>query len=158
MKTKSYKIITALLISALVIGCAEDHVSKQNAGTVVGAGLGAIAGSQFGGGEGQIAAAVVGSVLGGYIGNKVGLSMDRADSAYYLRTMSQSLEYNPSGVRSQWKNPDSGNHGSITPQATYVEHGRNCREYIQEVVIGGKRQQAFGKACRRNDGAWEIIQ
>lgn len=151
------RLVTGVLVIALTTGCSEGQISKQNAGTVVGAGLGAIAGSAFGGGEGKIIASVVGAGLGGYVGNKVGQSLDRADAAYYNRTMTQSLEYNQSGVRSTWKNPDSGNYGSITPRTSYVENGRDCREYVQEVYIGGRKQQAFGKACRRSNGDWEII-
>ncbi len=151
------RLISSMLVIALATGCSEEKISKQNTGTIVGAGLGAIAGSAFGGGEGRIIASVVGAGIGGYVGNKVGQSLDRADAAYYHRTTTQSLEYNPSGVRSTWKNPDSGNHGSITPRATYIENGRDCREYVQEVYVGGRKQQAFGKACRRSNGDWEII-
>jgi len=151
------KLISGILVIVLATGCAEGNISKQNAGTVVGAGLGAIAGSAFGGGEGKIIASVVGAGLGGYIGNQVGQSLDRADAIYYNRTMNQSLERNPSGVRSTWHNPDSGNYGTITPRRTYVEHGRDCREYVQEIYVGGRKQQAFGKACRRSNGDWEII-
>lgn len=158
MKNLKLKLISGLLIAVMASGCAEGQYSKQNAGTIVGAGLGALAGSQFGGGEGRIVAAVAGSMIGGYIGNKVGQSLDRADMAYYNRTVTQSLEYNPSGVRSSWRNPDSGNYGSITPKTTYVDRGKNCREYIQDVVIAGRKQQAFGKACRRDDGSWEVVQ
>lgn len=155
--TMKSKLISSLLVIVLATGCSEGEISKQNTGTVVGAGLGAIAGSAFGGAEGKIIASVVGAGLGGYVGNKVGQSLDRADALYYNRTMTQSLENNPSGIRSTWKNPDSGNYGSITPQRTYVEHGRDCREYVQDVFIGGRKQQAFGKACRRSNGDWEII-
>ena len=151
------RLISGVLVLALATGCSEGQISKQNAGTVVGAGLGAIAGSAFGGGEGKIIASVVGAAAGGYIGNQVGQSLDRADALYYSRTMTQSLEYNPSGVRSTWKNPDSGNYGSITPKAAYIDNGRDCREYVQEVYVGGRKQQAFGKACRRSNGDWEII-
>jgi surface antigen len=155
-KIKS-SLASGLLIMTLITGCSEGQVSKQNAGTVVGAGVGAIAGSAFGGGEGKIIASVIGAGLGGYIGNQVGLSLDKADALYYSKTVNQSLEYNPNGTKSSWRNPDSGNHGTIMPKATYIENGRDCREYVHEVYIGGKKQQAFGKACRRSNGDWEII-
>ena len=35
--------------------------------------------------------------------------------------------------------------------------GRYCREFQQEVTIGGKTERAYGTACRQPDGAWEII-
>lgn len=31
-----------------------------------------------------------------------------------------------------------------------------CREYQTEITIAGKRQQAYGTACRKPDGAWQI--
>jgi len=35
--------------------------------------------------------------------------------------------------------------------------GRYCREFLQEVVIGGRKEQAYGTACRQPDGSWEVI-
>ena len=157
-KNLKIKLLSSILVAIIATGCAEGPNSKQNAGTVVGAGLGALTGAQFGKGEGRIIGAVAGTVLGGYLGNQVGQSLDKADVLYYQKSMKNSLEYNPSGVTSTWRNPDSGHHGRITPKATYTDHGKNCREFVQEVFVGGKKQQAFGKACRTSDGSWEIIQ
>lgn len=33
-----------------------------------------------------------------------------------------------------------------------------CREYSHTVIIGGKKQQVYGKACLQTDGSWKIIQ
>jgi surface antigen len=154
---KNLAICTIITGTLFIGGCAEQNVSKQKVGTLVGVGLGALAGSHIGGGEGQVLATVVGAGLGGYIGNKMGMSLDKADALYYNKSLNNSLEYNPTGVTSTWRNPDSGNYGKITPKTTYAESGLNCREFTQEVMIGGKKQEAFGKACRMNDGAWKII-
>ena len=55
-----------------------------------------------------------------------------------------------------WRNPDSGNSGSITPTRTYeIANGQYCREYRQTIVIGGEPQQAYGTACRQPDGTWQ---
>ena len=35
--------------------------------------------------------------------------------------------------------------------------GRQCREFQQTVMVGGKTRQAYGTACLQPDGAWEII-
>lgn len=32
-----------------------------------------------------------------------------------------------------------------------------CREYTQDVRVGGRLQRAYGVACLKPDGAWEII-
>lgn len=151
------KLASVALISLIITACAEGPNSKQNAGTVIGGVAGGLLGSRFGGGEGRIVAAVAGTMLGGYLGNQIGQSLDKADLVYYEKTTRNSLEYNPTGVTSTWRNPDSGNYGRVTPKSTYISQGRNCREFTQEVFIGGVKRQAFGKACRRDDGSWEIV-
>ena len=35
--------------------------------------------------------------------------------------------------------------------------GRYCREFQQQVTIGGKTESAYGTACQQPDGTWEII-
>ena len=32
-----------------------------------------------------------------------------------------------------------------------------CREYTKTVSIGGQRERAYGTACYRPDGSWEIV-
>jgi surface antigen len=71
----------------------------------------------------------------------------------------QSLEYGTSGGKTEWKNPDTGNYGYVTPSRVYKNNrGDYCREYTQTIFVGGKEQQAYGKACRQPDGNWEIVQ
>ena len=64
----------------------------------------------------------------------------------------------PNLVNSQsaWKNPDSGNSGVIYPTKTYSIGDQPCREFTQEIIIGGKIQTGYGKACRMADGSWDI--
>ncbi len=35
--------------------------------------------------------------------------------------------------------------------------GRYCREFQQNVTIGGRSEQAYGTACQQPDGAWEVV-
>ncbi len=35
--------------------------------------------------------------------------------------------------------------------------GRPCREFQQEVIIGGRREQAYGTACMQPDGSWQVV-
>lgn len=37
-----------------------------------------------------------------------------------------------------------------------LNNGRYCREYTQQVRVGGNIQQSYGTACLQPDGAWEI--
>ena len=145
---------TALSLAA----CVSDQGDKQTVGTLIGAGLGGLAGSQVGSGTGQLVAIGTGVLLGGLLGNEVGKSLDKADIAYAERNAQETLEYQPSGATSSWVNPDSGNSGSITPTATYQSAGGEyCREYQQTVTVGGELQEAYGTACRQPDGSWKLV-
>jgi len=144
----------ALLLSA----CETTGGPKQTGGTLLGAGLGALAGSQIGGGRGQLAAVAIGALAGAVVGGEVGKSLDRADRLAMRRTSQGALERNRTGQVSRWRNPDSGNSGTITPVRTYqTASGQNCREYQQAVTIGGKTESAYGTACRQSDGSWKIV-
>jgi surface antigen len=123
-------------------------------GTLLGAGLGGLAGSQIGGGSGKLVATALGVVAGGFIGNRIGNSLDKGSIAYANQTTQQALETAPAGQQLPWSNPQNGNHGYVVAQAPYQQAGTFCREYTQTVFIGGQQQQAVGTACRNPDGSW----
>jgi hypothetical protein len=62
----------------------------------------------------------------------------------------------PIGERIIWN--DGNASGSVTAvrEGTSTA-GRYCREFVQQVTIGGRHEQAYGTACRRQDGSWEVI-
>jgi surface antigen len=155
------KKVRVALIGAIVLAlaaCTDGAGSKQTVGTLIGAGLGGLAGSQIGSGTGKLAAVGAGVLLGALLGGEVGKSLDRADRLAMGRTTQYALEKQPSGASSTWRNPDSGNHGSITPQPAYQDSsGQYCREYQQTVTVGGQQQDAYGTACRQPDGTWKIV-
>ena len=156
MTISRFAVVFAAALS--LAACVSDQGNKQTLGTLIGAGLGGLAGSQVGSGTGQLAAIGAGVLLGGLLGNEVGKSLDKADIAYAERNAQETLEYQPSGATSSWVNPDSGNSGSITPTATYQSTGGEyCREYQQTVTVGGEQQSAYGTACRQPDGSWKLV-
>ncbi len=148
------KIAMSLIAGALtlsLVGCQ----TQQQSGAVVGGLLGGLLGSQVGKGSGKTAAIIVGTLAGAAIGGEVGKYMDQTDR---LKAQ-QALEDNRINQTSSWRNPDTGRDVSVTPTRTYISEttGQNCREYNTTVTIGGKEERAFGKACRRSDGSWEIV-
>ena len=155
------KHINCTLSIALVLtlaACAPGQGTKQTGGTLLGAGLGALTGSQIGKGRGKLAAVAIGTLAGAYLGSEVGKSLDKADRLAMKQTAQTALEKNQIGQTSKWSNPDSGNNGDVTPTRTYkTASGNSCREYQQTVTIGGKTEQAFGRACRQPDGSWKIM-
>lgn len=144
--------LTILAITAtLVLG--TSACTNEQSGTVIGGILGGAAGSQVGKGRGRTVATVAGAIAGGYVGGNVGRSMDDTDR---LKARN-SLEYNRTNEPSSWHNPDTGNDYTVTPTRTYQsDSGRYCREYQTDVVVGGRREQAYGTACRQADGSWKV--
>lgn len=134
-------------------------ISKGDVGGLAGAATGAIVGSNVGKGKGNIAAIAIGTLLGAGIGNEIGSSLDRADMAYYNSTSQRAMETAQAGEALPWKNPDTGNSGTITPSNYYqTASGQYCREYTQTINVGGKNVQGHGTACREQDGSWKIIE
>lgn len=165
---KYQKLISAILITTMLAGCnppppgagqQTGGISKQDIGTVMGAIGGGVIGSTMGKGRGQIATTIAGSLIGGMLGSSLGSSLDAADARYYNSATQQALETAPAGQPLPWKNPQSGNYGTVVAAAPYQQSdGSYCREYTQKVNIGGQTKNAYGKACRQPDGTWQIIQ
>lgn len=155
MRLKSLAIVA--LLALFTAGCADSPGPKQTVGTVGGAVLGGLLGSQVGGGSGRLWATGAGAVLGALAGSEIGKSLDRADQMYMSQTTQASLEHTKSGTTSTWNNPDTGHSGTVTPTDTYKQDdGSYCREFQQTVTVGGEMQEAYGTACRQPDGSWKI--
>lgn len=59
-----------------------------------------------------------------------------------------------------------GNIYTYTPPTIYVQPGyapgayiqqQYCREYTQNVIVGGVVRQSYGTACMQPDGSWRIV-
>ncbi len=148
-----------LLVVVMVMGCAtaqEGAKSNPKAvlGAVIGAGAGGLIAAAAGGNAGTIVAA---AAAGGVIGGAIGHHLDKKDKQLAAQAANQAFETSRSGQPSAWNNPDSGNSGSVTPTKTYqLANGQYCREYRQDVTIGGEQHQAYGTACRQPDGTWQV--
>ena len=143
-------VILAIVSTLILNACA----TKQETGTAVGAATGAAIGSTIGDGRGQFIATAIGLVIGAIVGQDIGRSIDVADE----RQAQQALEKNKTGETTTWVNPDSGGEISVVPTRTYKDNsGDYCREYTTEVEVAGKKETAFGTACRQPDGSWKIM-
>jgi surface antigen len=148
----------ALLASLALAGCADMQNSpKEGFGTLAGAAMGGLLGAQFGSGTGQLAATGVGVLLGGLLGADVGRSLDRADRLAMQQATQSTLETAPTGRAVPWRNPDTGNHGTVTAVGTSESGGTVCREFQQTITVGGRTEQGHGTACRQTDGSWRIV-
>ena len=99
---------------------------------------------------------LAGVTLGAFLGNEIGASMDKTDILMAQNARNYALENNKTNSQAVWNNPDSGNSGVIYPTKTYSRGDQPCREFTQEINIGGKVQTGYGKACRMADGSWQL--
>lgn len=152
------KLIPMLLVAVMLTGCVSNGNQKQLGGGLLGAGLGALAGSQIGSGKGQLAAVAIGTLAGAYMGSEIGASLDKADRLYAQQAQA-SANTAAIGQRIAWSNPDSGHYGAVTPTRDGIDQysGSYCREYQTTVNVGGQEQSAYGTSCRQPDGDWQII-
>ena len=149
------KFTVLVIATAMAFGLAACEGDQA---AVLGGIFGGLLGSKVGGGSGRLAATAGGAVLGVLLGSEIGKSLDKADRAYATRTTSTALETNKVGQTSTWTNPDSGHSGTVTPTRTFQESsGEYCREYQQQITVGGRTETAYGTACRQPDGSWKIV-
>ncbi len=159
------------LCGALVAGCAANPGGSGQlgdacgdlgwgkiGGTLAGAAGGAYVGSRWSGaGRGtQTAATAAGALLGGLAGFLAGRSIDRGqcESAYAARN--QALNNAQLGQSINWSQGNAS--GSFTPTRTGTDTtGAECREYEQTIRVDGVLETGVGRACRRPDGRWQIV-
>ncbi len=148
---------SALLVSACQNNDGSGGMNKENVGTVLGGIGGAVLGAQFGKGTGQLVGVAAGALAGAYLGNQIGSSLDKADKAEMEKASTRATTA-PIGQPISWRNPDSGNSGTVTPtREGTAANGDYCREFQQSVTVGGKTEQAYGTACRQPDGSWKVV-
>jgi surface antigen len=149
-------IITLGLFLAACAGTPDGPGPRENTGTLLGAGTGALLGAAVaGGGAGnRLAGAGIGALAGALIGNRIGASLDERDKQLAYEAEMNALERGPSGAPVNWRNPDSGRYGMVVPGPGYKQGGRDCRAYTETIYVDGRPQTARGTACRNRDGTW----
>ncbi|HZP79670.1 MAG TPA: RT0821/Lpp0805 family surface protein [Pseudolabrys sp.] len=154
------KLLVSAALALMLAACAgspEGPGPRENTGTLLGAGSGALVGAAVaGGGTGnRLAGAAIGGLIGGLVGNRIGAAMDDEDKRRAYEAQMAALDRGPSGAPVAWKNPDSGRYGTIVPGPAYqAADGRNCRSFTHTIYIDGRPETARGTACRNPDGSW----
>jgi surface antigen len=156
--SKKILAIPALAATLALTGCADDgRGGNEVGGTLVGAAVGGLFGSQFGHGNERLAMTAAGTLLGAYVGNSIGRHLDDEDRRR-MRAAETRAYAAPLNQPIIWNNPGTGNSGTITPiRDGRSNSGKYCREFQSEVTVGGERQNAHGTACQEPDGSWRIV-
>ena len=151
-------VIAAMIASTLALsGCANDAGPNQTGGALIGAGLGGLLGSQFGHGDGRLAATAIGVLAGAAIGSNIGKRLDDVDRQR-MREAEQRAYNAPLNEPIVWNNPNSGHSGTVTPMREGRRpNGDYCREFQSNITVGGQSEKGYGTACRQADGSWKIV-
>lgn len=69
--------------------------------------------------------------------------------------LQDALETAPDGTARGWTNRGTGNSGRVTPMRSYLsEGGYFCRDYQEELLVGGQTGRFEHAACRDHAGLW----
>jgi surface antigen len=145
-----------LILSAAVPAHAGDDTIL---GTGIGAAVGGLFGSQLGHGSGQIVSTGLGVAVGGLIGNEVGQSIENENSSVtYASGSSGYYSSAPAPIVYQSYSPNYV--APPAPPPTYIDQqaGTYCRQFSQQINIGGRLRESYGVACLQPDGSWRIVQ
>jgi surface antigen len=174
MPRPTAKLATAIAALALLSACAagpgEFGFNKTTAGGLAGAAGGAYAGSRlFGGSNGmigkgsttQMAGVAAGTLLGALLGGSVGSSLDRADQPP-AQARAPRAEAGRGAPDIRWSDPDAERPRAaparVVREGRDRETGELCREFVQEIQVGGRTEKGWGIACRQDDGSWRVVQ
>jgi surface antigen len=133
--------------------CDRGMVGNELVGGMLGGVAGGLLGAQIGHGSGRTAATIGTAIVGMLVGGSVGRSMDAVDQG----CMAGALAYLPDNKPIAWQGDEGADYRMMPVKSYRVEDGRYCREYTATAVVGGRRQQTYGTACRQPDGQWQIV-
>ena len=152
---------SAALATALTLGGCQTMGPAEGTGAVLGGIGGAVIGSQFGSGRGQLVTTALGAVVGAMAGSAIGEAMDANSRQQASAATHTALNRGMTGQTVAWENPGNRSGPAYgTTEVTRVgtnDIGEPCREYVQTVTIGTETEQVVGRACQGRDGAWRDI-
>ena len=128
------------------------------AGIAGGALIGGVLGNAIANEDGRTGATLAGIVIGGALGAALTRDLTCEDRSHAYRAYSDGLNSGNPNSEYQWRNPETGNHGSFHVGDYYDDpDGFRCTTYTQEIFVQGRSQTASGRACRQPDGSWTIV-
>ncbi len=81
-----------------------------------------------------------------------------SDAEHYLPVLSRAMEHGTRPSKFFWANPNTGRQGSIVPLTEPSETTRPfCRNYRRTAGDDPGAAVYIGRACREDDGSWQIV-
>lgn len=128
------------------------------AGALAGAVLGGILGNVAGNRRNETTTTVAGVIAGGALGAALTNKLQCEDRSYAYKTYINGFNAGRPGANYDWQNPQTGTRGRLHILDYYEDEDNfRCSVYTQTVYIGGRAEEARGRACQQPDGAWLMI-
>jgi len=90
---------------------------------------------------------------------KLSRHLDGEDLRRATAAMNTALDPQGSGASVHWDNPQSGAHGSFTPQGpAHPVDAKICRAFVAEIEAGDSVQKLEGAACREKSADWALTE
>ena len=150
------KIITSLFLLFTLSSCETANDNKL-LGKIIGSGLGALVGFQFGSGVGGALFIAGGTVLGGFIGNEIAEELSDKELSEYGNATKDALDENTNNNPKMWANKDETKLGKIIPLNLYEKKKFMCRDVEQKLTSDGIEIKSFSTFCKNNKGDWKMI-
>ena len=153
------KILLTFILLFTLSSC-ETTDNNKLLGKIIGSGLGALVGFQFGSGVGGALFIAGGTVLGGFIGNEIAEELSESEISEYGNATKDALDENVNNKPKKWANKDKTILGEITPLNRYKSNESVCRDIEQKLTfhgLDGKEKSSISTFCKNNKGNWQII-
>jgi surface antigen len=81
-----------------------------------------------------------------------------SDREMNRKCINKTMNEAPTGKTWSWKNPKTGNGGTVTPTSPRAREGAEvCRNFNETVTLkDGRSEQISGRACKKPDGSWSV--
>ncbi len=167
--------IFGIIFGLVLLAAVPQQANAGTLGCLLGAAAGGFGGAQIGKGSGQLAAVGAGTLLGCGLGSGIQNSdqQPQYQRPYQPRYQPQYgqrdgyINYGYDQRRVPYVAPRYHNPQPIYRQRpvyqvqqrpVYRQQVRRpCREFQTQVIVGGRSQPAYGRACYQPDGSWKIV-
>ncbi len=85
-------------------------------------------------------------------------ALTTGDRAINKKCIEKTLNEAPTGAVWSWKNPKTGNSGTVTPTADAErKNNQTCRSFSETITLkDGRSETITGHACKNPNGSWSM--
>lgn len=149
------------IFCAALAGCVETSSSGKSSSSLSGM-TGRLTGGLVGDrsrsqGASESVSAGAAALYSAWAIDDLGRQLDDGDRRMAAEADFVALETGGAGVAREWHNSATGRHGQVTPGAAYAVNQYTCRDFVDAVVVDGRKETRRSTACRQPDGSWRPI-